>query len=199
MLFYIDGDNSPGTRTVGIDILRKTDTVKVFYANSNKYYSSKTNRDKLVEAAVCNVSFHNVIPAANSVDFAVAVDCAKELALNDNQVICLISQDKHFQIIRELVKEHYESVIVCVNSLKDGFAMLNILEFDKLSELERNMCVLYGAAVGQRTFKKIKAAFDEAIENESIKKKHNKLYSLRQHIVAYGKGRLRQYGKYRKE
>ena len=47
MYFYIDGDNGPGSRTVGLSKLKKEDVVKVFYADNNKHYSQACVRDGL--------------------------------------------------------------------------------------------------------------------------------------------------------
>ena len=46
-IYFIDGDNAPGSRTRGIENLAAKDIVVIFYAKSNSHYSSKDIRQAL--------------------------------------------------------------------------------------------------------------------------------------------------------
>ena len=43
-IYFIDGENAPGSRTRGIENLTAKDIVVIFYAKSNPHYSSKDIR-----------------------------------------------------------------------------------------------------------------------------------------------------------
>ena len=43
-IYFIDGDNAPGNRIIGIENLNEEDKVIVFYAQSNSHYGSELIR-----------------------------------------------------------------------------------------------------------------------------------------------------------
>ena len=57
MIIFVDGDNSPGSRTAGSAALSPDDKLFVYYCSNNTYYKSSKNRDLLQKEAGCHVEF----------------------------------------------------------------------------------------------------------------------------------------------
>ena len=102
-IYYIDGDNKPTERIRGIEWLNPSDVVKIYYANNNSYFPSEKNQEQIVNQTCANVSFHSIPAGPNAVDFAIAVNAGIALSEKEPTPIFLISEDKHFKIITNLI------------------------------------------------------------------------------------------------
>lgn len=67
-IYFIDGDNAPGSRTRGIENLAAKDIVVIFYAKSNSHYSSKDIRQELEKKTTAQLSFVHVCDGKNAVE-----------------------------------------------------------------------------------------------------------------------------------
>ena len=102
-IYFIDGDNSPGARTIGIENLNEDDKVIVFYAQSNSHYGSEFIRNELSSKTKAKVTFVKTIDGKNAVDFAVATRAGFLAAQTGAKTLFLISGDKHFDVIAKII------------------------------------------------------------------------------------------------
>ena len=163
MYFYVDGDNGPGSRTVGLSKLKKEDVVKVFYADNNKHYSQACVRDGLSNNCRGTVEFISVRQGANAVDFAIAVHIAKDCATGvAGKVLCMVSGDKHFDIVKNELGTMYDKITVNrVESIEEGIMRYFLLDIDSLSSLQEMLDQMYGLEIGEDTYLNIKGLFEE--------------------------------------
>lgn len=141
-IYFIDGDNCPGTRTEGIKYLTENDQVYVFYAQSNSFYSKDNNRGALVDATDAKVEFCKIKDGKNAVDFSVAVK-AGFFAAQNIESIFLVSCDKHFEYIADLINAQLgkKNDVKRVNYLSDAF----LYEPDKIANIETAELILKNA------------------------------------------------------
>lgn len=103
--YYVDGDNCPGVRTAGIEVLQEEEEVIVFYAASNTHYGSEKVREKLRGKTKAHLSFEAVPAGKNAVDFAIAARVGADLQAGRRRMF-LVSGDKDFEtIVKVLGKE----------------------------------------------------------------------------------------------
>ena len=157
----IDGDNNPPKGADGIELLNADDSVIVFYAANNPFYSKASNRQALQSLAVCKVEFIQVPPGKNSVDFAVAIEASKLYSgSRDARIYLLISQDKHFDIIeRQLMRQHRSSNLVQrVSSIRDGMEHFFLFKASTADELKQLLKKYYGAQ-GANLYRQLREIF----------------------------------------
>lgn len=176
MIFYIDGDNSPGTRIEGMSKLGADDIVKIFYASNNKYYTLQENRDSITAKASCKVSFVPVPHSADAVDFAIAIhaahDCATDLS---TQVICLVSGDNHFKTIeKELHKLYGDKIIKKVETVEEGIMRFFMVEVKNLDTLRHCMDRQFGTKISSEIYRRLKICFQES-RTEKVVTRQNRL------------------------
>lgn len=102
-VYYVDGDNNPEKRIIGIEELSKRDVVKIFCANNNSHYSNYERREQLEEKCKCKIIFVSVIPGPNAVDFAIGIDAYGVYIKKPGRNIFLLSADKHFTVIKRQI------------------------------------------------------------------------------------------------
>lgn len=103
-IYYIDGDNSPGARTQGIENLTENDEVIILYAKANTHYCAESVRNEIKERTKAKLSFVQVCDGKNAVDFAVAVRAGFAAATTSDKLF-LISGDKHFDMVAEIIEK----------------------------------------------------------------------------------------------
>ena len=108
-IYFIDGDNSPGGRTCGVQWLTAADKVIVFYNDSNAFYKAEKNRKALADSTRAKVLFEQIPNFKNSVDFAIAVKAGVCVSKDSAQQIFLVSSDNHFEQIAALIRREIGS------------------------------------------------------------------------------------------
>lgn len=165
MYFYVDGDNCPGTRTLGISKLKIDDVVKIFYAANNKHFIQESVREELKNRSRCSVEFISVKAGANTVDFAIAVHIAKDCESGKSgQVMCMVSGDKHFDIVKNELSNLYGDIVVNrVESIEEGMMRYYILDIDSASSLKEALELQYGLKTGNEAYEKIIRILDRNV------------------------------------
>ena len=111
-IYFVDGDNTPVERLLGIDQLGKYDEVRIFCARNTSYFKFKERRDELCERTNCIIKFIPIEPGNNAVDFAIALDAYRQtLKTQKRGKIYLVSKDKHFDVIKKQLKKMREKKI----------------------------------------------------------------------------------------
>ena len=162
MLIYIDGDNSPGSRTEGVGELSERDTVKIFYASNNKFYSQENNRNKLKEQCGCRCEFVAVKPGNNAVDFAIVIHAVRDHEAGEiGGAVCFVSGDQHFDMIAKQLKDVYDDEInvTRVATIEEAVARYYMMEVRSLSELHEHMCRQFGVKRGAAAYNRLKQMF----------------------------------------
>lgn len=161
MVCLIDGDNNPPKSADGIELLNADDRVIVFYAANNPFYSKAENRQKLQNSAVCKVSFMQVMPGKNSVDFAVAIEASKLYGGSGEPMLyLLISQDKHFDIIeKQLMCQHTSNnPVQRVSSIREGMRYFFLFKASTAGELRLLLKKYYGEQ-GANLYRQLREIF----------------------------------------
>lgn len=160
MYIYIDGDNSPGSRTDNISVCSKDEVIKLFYARNNTYYSKKNNRDDLLNKSKCNMEFIPIPAGNNSVDFAIAVHATKDLSEGKvKRLICFISADKHFDLIAERLMSFYPLVLIRrVDTVEDAILKYKLLEVESSDDFETILQNMFGSR-GIELYRKLTSEF----------------------------------------
>lgn len=183
MYFYVDGDNCPGMRTVGIQQLTEKDSVKVFFANNNKYYSTPQNRKALKEHSKCQLEFIPVQAGTNATDFAIAVHVVKDCETEGDTIVrCMVSGDKHFDVIQYQIAELYgdNTMIKRVESIEDGVARFFLSEVGNLQELQSRLIHQYGGKKGLEIYEKIRRmAAEPSTKTSQNENKRCRMWSRR--------------------
>ena len=102
-VYYIDGDNDPERRILGIEDLSRHDVVKIFCANNNSHYSHYKRRESLQNRCKCKIKFIPVMPGPDAVDFAIGIDAYGTYMKKPRRNIFLLSGDKHFTVIKRQI------------------------------------------------------------------------------------------------
>lgn len=179
MIIYIDGDNSPGTRTEGIGALTSEDALHIYYSSSNSYYMSSKRQKKIHDVSGCAVKFVQVKAASNAVDFAIAIDASVSACQSKNETIVLISEDKHFTTIADYLKIVNNSVNVYVEkSIRNAALKYKMLDLDSLGAFRKYLYELYGADAAESFYALLKTMFKEELDHESRKSHDNKMQSI---------------------
>lgn len=100
-VYYVDGDNDPCRRILGIEKLSEKDIVKIFCAKNNSYFKNPERRYELRQSCKCKIYFIPVNPGSDAVDFAIGMDAYGRYLKSYSTNIYLLSGDKHFDVIRE--------------------------------------------------------------------------------------------------
>lgn len=163
MIYYIDGDNGPGSRTKGIECLGIHDTVKLFYNGQNNYYKEQKNRKTLLDQGLCQVEFFETQNGNNAVDFAICIDVTKMLEWGNwhDPVICLISADKHFNAMAVQLADRFpDADIITAGTIEDAYLKGGCLALNDISDLKRFLMKKYGCTKGDRIFRNVKQLFE---------------------------------------
>ena len=163
MIIYLDGDNSPGTRTKGISNLKDADTVKVFYARNNKHYSQKKIQEELEAKCKSRFEFIPVKPGNNSVDFAIAIAVSKQLTDNTaDEIHCIVSSDKHFDMVIENLKAVFpDAFFKRVESVDEAIGRFFLFGADDKESLKIALDRLFGTRKGNVLYGNLKEMFTE--------------------------------------
>ena len=184
-IYFIDGDNAPGTRTCGIENLTEKDKVFIFYAKSNTHYTSKDIRQGLERKTTAQLSFVQVCDGKNAVDFAVATR-AGYYASNDNEKIFLVSGDKHFDMIAQIIGK--ELAQGCSIKRVDTLSIALISDAENIATLdiaENLIKINFGAREGEAFMKRI---CELAIkENEPCKEPQKKKTIFSSYRALFGR------------
>ena len=166
-IYFIDGDNAPGSRTRGIENLTAKDIVVIFYAKSNSHYSSKDIRQGLEKKTTAQLSFVQVCDGKNAVDFAVATRAGYYASTEDAKIF-LISGDKHFDLIAEIIGKELADRCSIKRADTLSIALIsdaeNIATFDVAESLIK---INFGAREGEAFMKRVRELAIE--ENEQFK------------------------------
>ena len=169
MIIYIDGDNKLGLQKKDFAFLDKDDEVLIYYASNNNYYTKVQNRTTLEESTKYTVNFIEVPSGKNAVDFKVAIDLSERFCNEDFEdvVICLISNDHHFQTISRLMQSKTDKAIISFeNNLKDVIKY-RFIEQNSLVELNNLLVKLFGNTTGSLLYNRLKKLF-QANEEQRI-------------------------------
>lgn len=137
MIFFVDGDNKYKERIEGVGKLTSKDTVYIYYNDKSGALMQKEARGAIENKTKAKIKFKQVHCAPQAVDFKIACDISTMIENIDNQVICTISEDKHFETIIEAVKSNNSSNIIknfcCVKDSLDYklFEIDDIMEFEE--------------------------------------------------------------------
>ena len=165
----------PGVNTVFIDNLNKDDRVIICYAKNNTYYASEKNREKLSKSTKAEVIFDTIAPGSNAVDFAIAVKAGITAAFETESMICLISEDHHFERIANVIRNETagnRNTIICGDTIRDAFVSdpSNIGDLRIVSKL---MNSVFGDSSGKKIYSRMKQLYQEQFENEVMQKEQN--------------------------
>lgn len=136
MLFIIDGDNAPGTRTRGIEVLTDEDCVIICSVITNKYYQSEVNIEKLCGMTKAIVKVVAAPLKKQSADFLLAMK-AKEAILKGEKEIYIVSGDAHAETIAELLVQEHQGRGVIVKKVNDIYEGI----FCDLSRIQSLECI----------------------------------------------------------
>lgn len=163
MYIYIDGDNAPGSKTKDLGSLLPTDVLYIYYASNNNYYTKICVREALEKETKCEINWIKVPAGSNAVDFAVTIDISTLLSNGKtSEIICLISNDKHFQTIGKLLQAKTNSAIITAeNSITDAVNKYRILELTSLVEVNNYFVKMFGIEYGTRLYNNMKRLFRE--------------------------------------
>lgn len=179
-IYFIDGDNAPGSRTRGIENLTAKDIVVIFYAKSNSHYSSKDIRQGLERKTTAQLSFVQVCDGKNAVDFAVATRAGYYASTGDTRIF-LISADKHFDLIAEIIGKEVADRCSIKRADTLSIALIsdaeNIASFDVAESLIK---INFGAREGAAFMKRVRElAIKENEQLEEPPKKKSVFSSCR--------------------
>ena len=188
MVIFLDGDNAPGSRTVGVAALEESDSLYVYYGSSNQYYSSPKKQMKLIEDAGCPVNFIKTDAGNNSADFAIAADAGIAAFIGDCQAIVLVSEDKHFKTICNYIRSINPKVSVCTEkNIHDAVLKYKMLDLKSLESFHSYLSEVYGKDAGSNFYDYLEQLFLENATasrlNNSRKRKKQLLYISRNEIT----------------
>ena len=157
-IYYIDGDNSPGARTIGIENLTDDEEVVICYATSNLYYCSDKVQKSLREKTKAKLSFIPVPEGKNAVDFDIAVKAGA--AESGQNFIFLISGDKHFDTVAKIIRRQLEpgKSIKRAETIKDAI-LSDVKNANSLSMASDLIKLQFGEADGEAFYQKMKELF----------------------------------------
>lgn len=160
MILIIDGDNLPDITVKKLGQLDESDSVMIYYASDNGFFTKESNRVPLIDNTRCNVTF-KCIPAGNcAVDLAVAIDLGTILHTMPGKVLILISKDKHFKIIQSLIKESspewYIAQAADVDEAVEGY---KILETASLVDFHNWLIHMFGGRNGNEVYARIEELY----------------------------------------
>ena len=172
-LYFVDGDNMPGMKTVFIENLQENDEVYVLYAKGNTYYASEKNRTALINSTRAKVTVEAVFSDKDAVDFAIATKAGIAAANAKGEPIFLISSDHHFECIAKAIQwmvPEMNGKVMCCETIRDAFVSdpANITDSNILHKL---FCSEFGHETGVKLYARCKELFWERFEEEERKKK----------------------------
>lgn len=162
MILLIDADNSPGRNIQGINKLEPEDTVHIYYASSNKYFTNRDRQAEITKIANCSVDFTKIAAADNAVDFAIAMDLRVLLENSHTEVIVLVSEDGHFRTILERAKEvtHCSNLFLAA-SIEEANNRYKLLESESLQDIHKYLAKSFGQEKGSELYRKLNVLFEQ--------------------------------------
>lgn len=163
-IYYVDGDNNPGTRTGGLENLGYGDIVKIFYNNQNPYYRDSATRKNMENMTECRLDFREVECGNDAADFGICVDAARVLSETFTRppLICLISADKHFCSMKKQLEVCFPKAnIVTAKTIEEAYLNASCLALNSLDKLRRFLEKKYGRKNGEKVFRDIETLFAE--------------------------------------
>ena len=156
MLFIIDGDNAPGTRTRGIEFLAKEDRVIICSVITNKYYQSEVNMEKLRDTTKAVIQCAAAPLKKQSADFLMAMK-AQEAILKGEKELYIVSGDTHAETIREILAQEYQEQGVIIKKVADIYEGIfsdlgRIQSLDRVAELLQYQ---FGDEEGRKLYQRI--------------------------------------------
>ena len=157
MVLIVDGDNAPGYITRDVSLLKYTDILYVFYASNNKYYTKREFRDKVEKNSKCEVNWM-CVPAGNcAADIGAAMMMSTLLDNTESILYCLISSDKHFDVIKNVAQNiHKDDFIAWECSISDAISKYRILEQTTLQGIHNCLINMYGSKHGSELYNLMK-------------------------------------------
>ena len=122
-VYYVDGDNSPQERIIGIEKLTRRDRVKIFCASDGSYFHDPKRREELKEICDCRISFIPIKPGSNAVDFAIGMDAYYKCMSDPGCHIYLLSGDRHFTVIKQQIEAmaHKKTSVMHLNTIEQAY------------------------------------------------------------------------------
>ena len=169
-IYYVDGDNSPKERIRGIEWLRETDTVRIYYACNNTFYPLQKNQKQIECQTKAKVQFISVPAGKNAVDFAVAVNVSISIANGEKELIFLVSEDSDFQMITNLICEETRAIgqVEKVKNIWQGL-LQDSASITNLKILEKILQEQFGDDEGKNLLFKAKELIE--LETQEIEEK----------------------------
>ena len=159
MIFYIDGDNSPGKGLENANWLPQNIRIKVFFADNNMYWRKNENQMRLRKSTNAQVEFFSVRQNPDGVDFAVAIDAVKE-CMEGERFFIFVSSDKHFVTIKTNLENQFSDIIVKnAKTISDGWEKADILNIKDSRDLHNSLCNRFGPEIGLEVYNKVKGIF----------------------------------------
>lgn len=158
MVFIIDGDNSPGSKTKDVGLLKEYDTLYVVYAANNNFYTKTENRERVEQRTRCKIHWLSVPEGKCAADIAIAMQLSCMLNNNDKELLCMISDDKHFELISCIAKKIYrDTFVVSETSITDAVSKYRILEQTTLQEMHDCFVNMFGRKQGGDFYNQLKS------------------------------------------
>lgn len=153
-IYFIDGDNNPKENIKGIELTAQSDEIHIFYASQNTYFCNEKNRKEVKARTNAKLYFYKIRSGKNAVDFAVSIEAADKMHNATGQNFFLVSSDKHFELITNILRSKAEkgTVIKRVNNLWEGVVANpeGIDSWDKVRLLMKTMLGNDGEALCAR-------------------------------------------------
>jgi len=130
-VYYIDGDNNPLKRLVGIEKLPAGDIVKIFCAEDSSYFRDYKRREELKQRCSCSLKFIPVKPGPDAVDFAIGMDAYGVCLKDPGSRIYLLSSDRHFRVISQQLRAmtHNSNTVWHMETISDAYIKDESLKF----------------------------------------------------------------------
>lgn len=181
MILLVDADNNPARNIQGINRLEPEDTVYIYYASKNKYFSNRERQADIINAAKCTVDFTKKAAANNAVDFAIAIDLRALIDNCPSEVIVLVSEDGHFKTIVERAKEATGcNNLFLASNIEDANQRYKLLDSNSLQDIHRNCVRAYGQEKGSELYKRMNNLFEQKFR---LKEDSKSLASEENHLI----------------
>ena len=164
-VIFVDGDNLPRKRTEGIERLRAGDEVYIFESEDAIYFNAERQAE-LRASSKANVVFRRVKAGKDSADFAIAMAIARKFpqGITGNSIACLISGDRHFDIIAHEFLAGSESKIPIerIDTIKTAVDKFYLLRAENAGDLHNYFVKRFGAEMGKDTYRHMSELFEKS-------------------------------------
>ncbi|MGF6375360.1 hypothetical protein M2140_000394 [Clostridiales Family XIII bacterium PM5-7] len=161
---FVDGDNQKGQNVSGINLLNEFDIVYVFFNSTNRTYYTEELKMTLAEKTKARVEFVKIENAANSVDLAICIALTKCCHFDSSleNIYLVISQDKHFDTIVNLLKKEFNRLIITKAAcIKDAYNTLSLFRVESVSSFREIVIQQFGKVNGRILFEQLSVLFKE--------------------------------------